>query len=528
MNKPKTPQALTAAIDRRTKIMMRSLFSGVSGLKVHQTRMDVIGNNIANVNTAGFKSSNVVFSDILYQTTQAASGPNNETGAAGQNAKQIGLGSNVFSIKARVDVSGSSERTDNPFDVMISGSSFFIVNNAGINYFTKSGSFCIDAAGTLCTPAGYPVMGWQANDEEGYIIKDTVSALRVMSKENLVSPPEATTVATLTGNIDQNDKQLAPSTTGDEEGTDVGGKPFTVSFYDNLGNTYTARFAITTDPEEDTSSVTKPYNMYLTDILKADGKSALVNEEIGDDGKPVYTKNEAFASSLRFGASEYSWEVDETTGTITMTGEAQKLNFNRITGEFAGVGEESGDGGDVQKSLKLVVIGENVPFPQLSESNENDGGMDIYFNNLTQYSSSASSSIESQKGDLDGNYAGRKKGEMTGISIDASGKLYGTYDNGIRKLLGQIAVASFANPSGLESVGDTMFAETQNSGEFDGIGKDVTEDGGKMATGVLEMSNVDLSSEFTSMIITQRGFQSNSRIITTSDTLLEELINLKR
>lgn len=502
--------------------MMRSLFSGVSGLKVHQTKMDVIGNNISNVNTVGFKSSHVVFSDILYQTTQSASGPNTETGAAGQNAKQIGLGSNVASITASVTSSGSSERTDNPFDIMITGDSFFIVNNGGVNYFTKSGSFNVDALGTLCTPTGCAVMGWQVN-EEGDIEKDTVSALRIMSEDKLTSEPEATTAATVSGNIDKNDKQLAPNTA--EDTTDVGGKPFTVSFFDNLGNSYTARFSITTDPEDDGTSSTVSYNMYLTDILDADGKSALVTE-ITEDGNTTYAKNESFASSLKFGSSDWEWEVDEVTGTVTMSGEAQKINFNRSTGEFAGVGEA--DGENVNDTLKFAVVGENIPFPQISESNEKDGGLDIDFSSLTQYSSSASSTIESKKGDLDGKNAGRKKGDMTGVSIDTSGKIFGTYDNGTTKLLGQIAVASFSNPSGLESVGNSMFAQTQNSGEFDGIGKDVTLGGGKMTTGVLEMSNVDLSTEFTQMIITQRGFQSNSRIITTSDTLLEELINLKR
>ena len=117
---------------------------------------------------------------------------------------------------------------------------------------------------------------------------------------------------------------------------------------------------------------------------------------------------------------------------------------------------------------------------------------------------------------------------MTGMSVDESGRIYGTYDNGDNKLLGQIAVASFANPAGLEAVGNSLFQQTMNSGEFDGVGEDISTSGGKMKTGVLEMSNVDLSSEFTEMITTQRGFQANSRIITVSDTMLEELINLKR
>jgi flagellar hook protein FlgE len=146
--------------------MMRSLFSGVSGLKVHQTKMDVIGNNIANVNTIGFKASSVNFSDVLYQTTQHASGPNADTGTTGRNAKQIGLGANVASITASMTTPGASQRTDNPFDVMIEGDSFFIVNSGGSNYFTKAGAFGVDEFGTLCTSTGASVMGWQVDPND--------------------------------------------------------------------------------------------------------------------------------------------------------------------------------------------------------------------------------------------------------------------------------------------------------------------------------------------------------------------------
>ena len=131
-------------------------------------------------------------------------------------------------------------------------------------------------------------------------------------------------------------------------------------------------------------------------------------------------------------------------------------------------------------------------------------------------------------GDLEGANAGKQVGEMTGLAIDASGKIYGKYDNGDSLLLGQIAVATFNNPAGLESVGGNLFSATLNSGDFDGIGQDPSTGGGSLSTGVLEMSNVDLAAQFTDMIVTQRGYQANSRIITTSDTLLEELINLKR
>ncbi|HCA69205.1 MAG TPA: flagellar hook protein, partial [Lachnospiraceae bacterium] len=154
--------------------------------------------------------------------------------------------------------------------------------------------------------------------------------------------------------------------------------------------------------------------------------------------------------------------------------------------------------------------------------------IDLDFSKVTQYATSGVSNLTAVKGGLDGKGAGKQFGNMNGVSVDTSGKIYGKYDNGDRILLGQIAVASFSNPAGLEAVGDNMFAATQNSGDFDGIGQDPTQGGEGLLTGVLEMSNVDLSEQFTEMITTQRGFQANSRIITTSDTLLEELINLKR
>ncbi len=168
-------------------------------------------------------------------------------------------------------------------------------------------------------------------------------------------------------------------------------------------------------------------------------------------------------------------------------------------------------------SLNLSVLGDNFV----------DISMD--FSGMLNQNNSGSSTVSMTKGASDGTTGtGKLLGTLTGISIDSSGCIYGSYDNGNTVLLGQIAVAQFANASGLESVGDNCYKTTLNSGEFDGIGVDITSDGGSMATGQLEMSNVDLATEFTDMITTQRGFQANSRIITTSDTMLEELVNLKR
>ncbi len=462
--------------------MMRSMYSAIAGLKAHQTKMDVIGNNIANVNTAGFKASNVVFSDVYYQTLQSATGANTATGAAGQNAKQVGLGSKLTSITTNISTQGGAQATDNAMDLMLSGDGFFIVNQGGTNYFTKAGAFNVDAAGNLCTSTGAMVMGWDV-DENNEIVKSQVKSLDVMSPENLYSEPAATTKAYLSGNIDSSDPQL----TGE-------GVPFTVNFYDNLGYSYTAVFSVTsgtigTDGKF-TPNAAGEYTVTLTDILDSDSKSIL--KTVGTDGK------------------------ETATGITASATTATTLTFDKTSGQFEGIG------GKDTTALKMTITGTGAEsFPA--------EGVTIDFSSLTQYSTSGTSSVTSTRGDkLTGEGAGTAYGSMKGISIESSGKIYGTYDNGTKKLLGQIAVASFSNPAGLESIGNSMFAETQNSGEFDGIGQDVSTGGGSMSSGYLEMSNVDLSTEFTNMITTQRGFQANSRIITTSDTLLEELVNLKR
>lgn len=213
--------------------MMRSLYSGVAGLKTHQTKMDVIGNNIANVNTVGFKSSQVLFQDVLYQTTQRATGATANSG--GTNAKQIGLGTSLATIKVS-QTSGSAQSTNNPYDLMINGSSFFIVNRGGINYFTKVGSFDTDDAGNLVTGAGDFVMGWQVDpDNPNQIRKDTVSVLRPEAEENQTAAPELTSKTYLSGNVDMTDPNLE---TAD-------GVVRTVSIYDNLGYSYTVKLKVT-------------------------------------------------------------------------------------------------------------------------------------------------------------------------------------------------------------------------------------------------------------------------------------------
>ncbi|MBD5499771.1 MAG: flagellar hook protein FlgE [Lachnospiraceae bacterium] len=451
--------------------MMRSLFSGVAGLKTHQTRMDVIGNNIANVNTTAYKSQSMTFSDLMYQTTQAASGANATTGVGGINARQIGLGAKTSAIKTAITQQGSAQSTNDRLDIMLTGDAFFIVSNGLSNYFTRDGSFYIDGAGNLAmTSTGYNVMGWQVDETTGSIKQDNVSALRLMTTENMTYPAEATEAATVSGIIDKDDTDVNSDA----------GKIRNLEIYDDRGYKYTVRFSIhNAKPGEDTGE----FYVQLDDILGPNGKS------IVEAGKSV---------------EDYATIGD---------GVKADMFFNANNGSFNGVGAEGAD----NKTIDLKFI--DMP---------NFKTITMDFSGCSNIAHNGASTVETLRGDAGGLKAGRKVGEMTGIDIQKDGMIYATYDNGMSRLLGQIAVATFPNASGLAKEGDNLYSATQNSGEFDGIGVDITSDGGYMNTGVLEMSNVDLSSEFTEMITTQRGFQANSRIITVSDTLLEELINLKR
>lgn len=549
--------------------MMRSMYSAVSGLKTHQTRMDVIGNNIANVNTVAFKSSSVTFSDILYQTTSNASGANATTGTGGVNAKQIGLGTTAAATKVSITSAGASETTGNPFDIRLTdknSTNFFIVNNGSENVFTRSGSFYVDGSGNLCmSSTGYTVMGWQVDETTGEIRKDTVSALRIMQEKNLTSAPEATTQATIAGVLDENDTDVKNDA----------GRVMNLNFYDNLGYQYTAKFAIKstgTDGKytvELTSvldsnnqniiknltkkEISQIFGDYQADatlgqyglskdyefknnkyVRKADNKEFEVDKtdstlfKAADGSGDTVSITEIFsgitttmAKDIKDPASQTKVEFDTTTGHATVKGErtSYDLVFDTSTGKFASIG-----GDTPSKMLNMSVLSSG-----LLNRNGNFQNITVDFSQCLNYENGGKSTIGADAGATDGKTGkGRKLGAMTGIFIDTSGRIYGTYDNGNTELLGQIAVAQFSNASGLEKVGESCYRTTLNSGEFDGIGVEISADGSSMTTGELEMSNVDLSSEFTSMITTQRGFQANSRVITTSDTLLEELVNLKR
>lgn len=568
--------------------MMRSLYSGVAGLKTHQTRMDVIGNNIANVNTTAYKSSSMTFSELMSQTTQKASGANATTGVGGTNAKQIGLGVKAGAINTAITTQGSAQSTGNPFDIMITGDNFFVVSNGSENFFTRDGSFYVDGAGNLAmTSTGYNVMGWGVDETTGSIKQDTVTALRIMSAANMTYPPEATSQANISGILDQNDKDV----------TSANGKTVNLNIFDARGYSYTAKFTFKQSGGDKTNEYSMELSKLLdstgeeidisklefgnrsqqkmetkvtlnTDAYKWDGKAlktvdgttevANLADIFNADGSLITPADDAAAQkqqeALDAIAKAYGYEgsTDEflnlyitsaadpnkqltmqdllgnmmagkTTdvlpadgSAITMEGryfEGTTVVFNKDTGKLESVGGSTTN------------LNVNAAFSALG-GNFSDVTIDL--SECTNYDNKGTSTIGATSGDLDGLGTGRRLGDMIGVSIQKDGMIYASYDNGMTKLLGQIATAAFANASGLEKEGDNLYSATLNSGEFDGIGVDITAGGGYMSTGQLEMSNVDLSSEFTEMITTQRGFQANSRIITVSDTLLEELTNLKR
>lgn len=614
--------------------MMRSLFSGVAGLRTHQTKMDVIGNNIANVNTTGYKSQSVTFRDLMYQTTQSASGANAETGLGGINAKQIGLGVTTGAINTAIAQQGSAQTTNNPFDIMISGDNFFVVSNGSENLFTRDGSFYIDGAGNLAmTSTGYTVMGWPVDEETGAPRPDTVTALQIMNDKVMTYDPEATSEARVTGIVDRNDKNVHST----------GGRMMNFEFYDNAGYLYTAKFSVHATSSngsyyirlndiKDSTGASLPDDVFnkvtfgtimevetaipytpqngtakiagevsfangagaavgtavkfnedldianvdtaiLKDVYGIDDAAALgiTKVRFDQDGglnvlepdtvtKRYYSPKTGIVATAKIDSVEipgangsvtitnptidqaitvpsgqfdkatlldlYGLDIDDgpvkeiqfhADGSITVTKKnvdnAASLEFNPGTGKFVSIG------GNGQGMITLGLAGAD---------GERFKDINMDFSTCSNVNNNGSSTISSAKGTSSGLGAGRAEGEMISIAIDQSGVITAAYDNGMSRCLGQIATAAFANPSGLEKVGDNLYTATNNSGDFDGTGVDITAGGGKMQAGVLEMSNVDLSQEFTEMITTQRGFQANSRIITVSDTMLEELTNLKR
>lgn len=532
--------------------MLRSMYSGVAGLKVHQTRMDVIGNNIANVNTTAYKYQSINFSDVMYQTSQNASGATATTG--GVNARQVGLGAINAAISTAIDQQGATQTTNNPFDMQISGSSFFIVNDGAGPKYTRDGSFYIDGEGNLAMQStGYYVLGWGAyEDEDGTLQVDKnggLGRLPLNTVENQTYPAEATGAGTWSGNIDRNDIDITSSA----------GKTIQYEFYDDKGYIYTANFTLKDVRDASGNIIPGQYSLTLDDIVDSNTNTSIRNNPA--DPNTPFTFQEL---GINFGGSDYTAEPigynPNNTNTII-------LKFDDTTGAFEGLypsptqnadGTFTASGTFVTKNVseagymkQLLCFDETVALGIGGTTGEAKSALissmgtlkagyrtsgtaadqtpryiEFDFSTITNNNTDGRATVKTAKGNINSGETGRKTGTLSGLQVSLDGKITASYTNGQTRLMGQIAAAQFANASGLEKQGENLYAATMNSGEAVVI--DVSEDGGKISTGVLEMSNVDLSNEFTSMITAQRGFQANSRIITVSDTLLEELTNLKR
>lgn len=419
--------------------MMRSMFAGVSGLRNHQTRMDVIGNNIANVNTIGYKKARVTFQDILSQNIRGASSPTATRG--GTNPMQVGLGMTINTIDT-IHTQGSSETTGKVTDMMVDGDGFFIVGDGTNRFYTRAGNFDFDAVGNLINTSGLLVQGWMADSQGNIDTTVAISGIKIPKGQSI--QPKATENATFVNNLDAGTPQYDNTVT-----PPVGVVATTLEIYDSLGNAYNL---------------------------------------------PIEFRKTA-------NSNEWSVVVDPQ-GTFTAATLAVTTTSNLI---FDGNGNYKA--GDLTIDLTNFTNGAN------------DQSIKVDLTKITQYAGESNVEPNFQDG-----YA---SGVLNGYAIDSSGVITGQFSNGLTKQLAQVALANFNNPAGLMKVGGNLFTQSNNSGNAQ-IGAAGTGGRGEISPGKLEMSNVDLSQEFTDMIITQRGFQANSRIITVSDEMLQELVNLKR
>jgi flagellar hook protein FlgE len=466
--------------------MMRSLFSGVSGLQNHQTRMDVIGNNIANINTTGFKRNRVNFQDILYQQLQGAARPTEDLG--GVNPKEVGLGMSIASIDT-LHIQGSLQTTGVQTDVAIVGQGFFVLDDMGKELYTRAGAFALDAEGVLVNPAnGMKVQGWMAREVEGYTILDVSRPV-----EQLVipvggkDPAKATTMVQFACNLDKRIPELPENPTGDQVIRSTWST--SIDIYDSFGDKHILQVEFTRVPGT------------------ANSWNAAVN---------VDPQNEV-PTNATIGFGE---EPPAVGGPQTFV-----VNFSNngtLLSAEDGAGNVSGASGQVQ-----MYIAYDVQAATLNEDGTmvrqdfvlNLGNVGGFTRSITQYAESSSSKAIEQDG--------RTMGYLDNFKIDSTGVITGVYSNGTTRDLAQLAIASFPNQGGLEKSGDNTFRVSNNSG-IANIGPSGVAGKGKIVAGALEMSNVDMADQFVDMIVTQRGFQANSKTIQTADQLLQELLTLKR
>jgi flagellar hook protein FlgE len=462
--------------------MMRSLWAGVSGLQNHQTRMDVLGNNISNVNTIGFKKGRVTFQDMLSQTIAGAAKPTDEVG--GVNPQQVGLGMQVASIDT-INTQGALQSTGVTTDVAVQGNGYFILNAGDKRYYTRNGAFGLDENGLLVNPAtGLKVQGWMAQTIGGVSQVNSSGSIGdltipIGSKD----PAKATTDVWFASNLDKRAPEIAAGASAQTilDGT----RQTSNDVYDSFGRVHQLQVSFT----------------------KVPGVANRWQATVSVDPAAATNTN----ARVQVGAAANATNVFQ-------------LDFDNL-GALADIRDAAGNimnAGALQAQVSYDVPDTTLPAGQATvrqTMNLNLGSVGSYTNAITQFGDAMSTKAVKQNG-----YG---MGYLESFKIDQSGAITGVYTNGSNRTIGQMALASFTNPGGLEKAGENTYMVSNNSGDAN-IGASGTAGKGKIMSGTLEMSNVDLAEQFTDMIVTERGFQANSRTIQTSDQMLQELLQLKR
>ena len=463
--------------------MMRSLYSGVSGLQNHQTRMDVIGNNISNVNTTGFKRGRVNFQDMISQQIAGAAKPTEELG--GVNPKDVGLGMTIATVE-QVFTQGNLQTTGVSTDVAIQGNGFFILKNGDESFYTRNGAFGIDKDGTLVNPSnGMRVQGWMANEINGEMIVTTAATptdliIPVGSKD----PAKATENVKFACNLNKNTPEILEGASAAD--IQKGTWNTEQEIFDSFGNKHLLSVS------------------FRRVVGNPNQWEATVNVDV----------NNADYTQTRIGLG--------TTDGVANTFLVNFDNYGQLLSVTDSAGNLTPESGEIVLQASYTVPEANTDEngnPYRQTFNINLGTIGSMKNTITQSASISTTKAYSQDG--------YTLGYLDNFKIDSSGTITGVYSNGTNRVIGQIAMASFTNDRGLEKAGDSTYVESNNSGQAM-IGESGVQGKGKLLSGALEMSNVDLSEQMTDMIVTQRGFQSNAKTIQTADTLLETVLGLKR
>ena len=566
--------------------MSTAMYSGVSGLKAQGTRLDVIGNNIANISTTGYKSQSVSFSDLLSQTLSSATAPSTATSRGGTNAQQVGLGVNVAAISTNMDT-GSTETTGSDMDVSIGGDGFFIVQGGGSGtyQFTRAGNFGVDTNGNL-TVNGLTVCGWEKYNPNTdgtytYDTQTTVSPINLFSDSvngnKKVIAPSASAAGTISGTLDPTEAAKGTSLNTIGTAPTTADSTSTMTVYDAEGNSYDVQVKLTkcyTDANhgvtqtgsvalDGTQDITSTNNILTiavdggtaqtltlttgTDIAAATLLSDIqtqisnnsnlkgkVTASLDSANHLVFTSASTDASSSAVtlsGTAMTNLVGTATSGAVYTTGTGNTSWYWEVapSDSTLSVGTPSSGYIEFNSSGKLVTTDTSYSTtPSITLTPASSVGaasfpVELNMAGLSSYTS-ASSTTSSVTATADG-YA---SGELQDVAIGSDGVITGSYSNGQKQPLAMLSLATFTNSEGLEKIGTNLYTTTVNSGKFTGGVAAGTNGTGTLSSGTLEGSNVDLAQEFSNMMITQRAYQANSKIITTSDEMMETLINLKR